>query len=55
MVEKSELRLFGNLMRMDSNSKPRQVQGIRDERPRGKERPRIQLEDHMGTLAWKTR
>jgi len=52
MVDKGELRLFWHLIRMDSNSKPRQV-WERTEGLRGKRRPRIQLQEHMGMLAWK--
>ena len=53
MVDKGELRLFWHLIRMDSNSKPRQVWERRAEVPRGRGKPRIQLEEHMGMLAWK--
>jgi hypothetical protein len=38
---------------MDINSKPRQVWERRAEGPRGRGKPRIQLEEHMGMLAWK--
>jgi len=37
---------------MDSNSKTRQVWERRTEEPRGGERPRIKMEEHMGMLAW---
>jgi len=55
MVDKEEVRLFWHLIRMDSHSKPRQVWERRAEGPRGRGRPRIQLEEHMGMLAWKKR
>jgi hypothetical protein len=53
MVDKEELRLFWHLIRMDSNSKPRQVWETRAEESPGRGRPRIQLQEHMGMLAWK--
>jgi len=55
MFDKGKLRLFWHLIRMDSNSKSRQVRERRAEGPGGRERPRIQLEEHVGMLAWKKR
>jgi hypothetical protein len=55
MFDKGKLRLFWHLIKMDSNSKPRQVWERRAEEPGGRGRPRIQLEEYVGMQAWKKR
>jgi hypothetical protein len=50
MVDKRELRWFGQLIRMDSNRKPRQVWETKVEGMRRRGRPGMEWEEDMWKL-----
>lgn len=47
MGDKRELRCFGQLIRMDRNTKPTQVQETRFKETQGRGSPRIELEEQV--------